>query len=78
MSYIALCGSNESVLELFLFLPRKYKVLLSSLCPTVRLISKLMVSVANIFAGLLHFFICNIDNSSEAKKKRNKHRLNSS
>ena len=53
MSYIALCGFNESVLELFLFLPRKYKVLLSSLCPTVRLISKLMVSVANFFCGVI-------------------------
>ena len=52
VSYIALCGSNESVLELFLFLPRKYKLLLSSLCPTVRLISKLMVSVAKISARL--------------------------
>ena len=37
MSSIALCGSNESVSELFLSLPRQYKVLLSSLCPTVRL-----------------------------------------
>ena len=52
VSYIALCGSNESVLELFLFLPRKYKELFSSLCPTVRLISKLMVSVAKISARL--------------------------
>ena len=78
MSSIALCGSNESVLELFLFLPRKYKVLISSLFPTVRLISKLMVSVANIFVGLLHFFICIIDKSKEAKKKQNKHILDSS
>ena len=37
VSSIALCGSNESVSELFLSLPRQYKVLLSSLCPTVRL-----------------------------------------
>ena len=56
VSSIALCGSNESVLELFLFLPRKYKLLLSSLCPTVRLISKLMVSVANIFCGVIALF----------------------
>ena len=78
VSSIALCGSNESVSELFLSLPRQYKVLLSSLCPTVRLVSKLMVSVANIFVGLLHFFICNIDKRPEAKNKQNKHILDSS
>ena len=48
VSSIALRGSNESVSELFLSLPRQYKELFSSLCPTVRLISKLMVSVAKI------------------------------
>ena len=52
MSSIALRGSNESVSELFLSLPRQYKELFSSLCPTVRLISKLMVSVAKISARL--------------------------
>ena len=52
MSSIALRGSNESVSELFLSLPCQYKELFSSLCPTVRLISKLMVSVAKISARL--------------------------
>ena len=50
--HLALCGSNESVSELFMFLPWQYKELFSSLCPTVRLISKLMVSVAKISARL--------------------------
>ena len=52
VSYIALWGTNESVSELFLSLPCQYKELFSSLCPTVRLISKLMVSVAKISARL--------------------------